>query len=134
MNLNRVILSGRVGSAPEVVNFESGSSLTKFSMAVSKKVKGEDKTNWFQVKSWGKVAENVAKYLEKGQLCLVEGEINNRSYENKEGQKVWTTEIAARSVAFGPKSKNSSNNQEYQRPEGVENEAPTFDDQEEMPF
>jgi single-strand DNA-binding protein len=95
---NSVQLIGHLGQDPEIVNLESGNKLAKFSVATSdsyKNAKGEkvEDTQWHNVVAWGKTAEIVENYLTKGKQVAVEGKLIHRSYETKEGEKRYITEI-----------------------------------------
>jgi len=92
--MNKAILIGNVGKEPELRKTQSGISVANFSLATSKKVKGEDKTEWHRIVAWDKLAEIIEKYLHKGDKVMIEGEIETREYE-KDGRKVYTTEIRA---------------------------------------
>ena len=92
--MNKAILIGNVGKQPEIRKTQSGISVANFSLATSKKVKGEDKTEWHRVVAWDKLADIIEKYVNKGDKLMIEGEIETREYE-KEGRKVYTTEIRA---------------------------------------
>lgn len=95
--MNKAILIGNVGKEPEIRKTQSGISVANFSLATSKKVKGEDKTEWHRIVAWDKLAEIIEKYLHKGDKVMIEGEIETREYE-KDGRKVYTTEIRAWSM------------------------------------
>lgn len=95
---NKVSLIGRLGAQPEVVKFDSGSMLARFSLATNEGYKtkeGEWKemTQWHNITAWGKTAELVGKLLNKGSEVVVEGKIVNNSYETKEGEKRYGTNI-----------------------------------------
>lgn len=95
---NKVSLIGRLGAQPEVVTFDSGRTLARFSLATNERYKNkegvwQDNTQWHNLNAWGKTAERVAKMLNKGQEILVEGRIVNNSYETKEGEKRFGTSI-----------------------------------------
>ena len=95
---NKVSLIGRLGAQPEVVEFESGSTVARFSLAVRESYKNkegvwQDDTQWYTINAWGKTALLVKKLLGKGQEVIVEGKLVNRSYENKAGEKRYTTSI-----------------------------------------
>lgn len=92
--MNKAILIGNVGKQPEIRKTQSGISVANFSLATSKKIKGEDKTEWHRIVAWDKLAEIIEKYVRKGDKIMIEGEIETRDYE-KDGQKVYTTEIRA---------------------------------------
>ena len=95
---NKVQLIGNLGNDPEIVNLDGGNKLAKFSIATNetyKNAKGEKVTDtqWHNVVAWGKTAEIVENYLTKGNEVAVEGKLMHRSYENKEGEKRYITEI-----------------------------------------
>lgn len=95
---NKVQLIGNLGNDPEIVNLDGGSKLAKFSIATNetyKNAKGEKVTDtqWHNVVAWGKTAEIVENYLTKGNEVAVEGKLTHRSYETKEGEKRYVTEI-----------------------------------------
>ncbi len=95
---NKVQLIGNLGQDPEVVELENGSKLAKFSVATNetfRNAKGEKVTDtqWHNIVAWGKTAEIVEKYLSKGSEIAVEGKLIHRSYETKEGDKRYVTEI-----------------------------------------
>ena len=95
---NKVQLIGNLGNDPEIVNLDGGNKLAKFSIATNetyKNAKGEKVTDtqWHNVVAWGKTAEIVENYLTKGNEVAIEGKLTHRSYENKEGEKRYITEI-----------------------------------------
>ncbi|MCK5443540.1 MAG: single-stranded DNA-binding protein [Maribacter sp.] len=95
---NKVQLIGNLGNDPEIVNLDGGNKLAKFSIATNetyKNAKGEKVTDtqWHNVVAWGKTAEIVENYLTKGNEVAVEGKLIHRSYETKEGEKRYITEI-----------------------------------------
>ena len=91
-------LIGNLGNAPEVKTMESGKKLATFNVATSesyRNAKGEKvtETQWHRVVAWGKVAEIAEKYLDKGKEVALEGKLVNRSYNDKDGNKKYITEI-----------------------------------------
>ncbi|MCL6267002.1 single-stranded DNA-binding protein [Flagellimonas myxillae] len=95
---NKVQLIGNLGNDPEIVLMESGSKLAKFSLATNetyKNAEGEKVTDtqWHNIVAWGKTAEIAESYLEKGKEVMIEGKLVHRSYETKEGEKRYITEI-----------------------------------------
>jgi single-strand DNA-binding protein len=95
---NKVILIGHLGNDPEVKNLESGSKVANFSLATNdyyKDPQGErvENTQWHQLVAWNKTAEILEKYVKKGQEVAVEGKLTNRSYDDKEGNKRYVTEV-----------------------------------------
>jgi single-strand DNA-binding protein len=95
---NSVQLIGRLGKDPEVRDLTSGKKMTTFSVATSdsyKNANGEkvEDTQWHNIVAFGKVGEIAGEYLKKGEEVCVEGKLVHRSYENKEGEKRYVTEI-----------------------------------------
>ncbi|VAW25340.1 Single-stranded DNA-binding protein [hydrothermal vent metagenome] len=95
---NKVQLIGNLGNSPEIITLDSGKKLAKFSLATNesyKNAEGEKITNtdWHNVIAWGKTAEIIEKYLEKGNEIAIEGKLTSRSYEDKDGNKKYITEV-----------------------------------------
>jgi single-strand DNA-binding protein len=100
---NTVQLIGNIGKTPEIVNIEKGKKLAKFSLATKEKftnTKGEkiEETQWHNLIAWGKTAELIEKYVSKGQELAIEGKLTNRSYDDKEGNKKYITEIVVNEI------------------------------------
>jgi single-strand DNA-binding protein len=108
--MNKVILMGRLTRDPEVrYGGASNTAIAKFSIAVDRRFKrdGEPTADFFNVTAFGKQGEFVEKYLHKGTKIVLDGEIRNDNYTNKEGQKVYGFQIIANSIEFA-ESKNAS--------------------------
>lgn len=95
---NKVQLIGKLGNAPEIQTLESGKKMARFSVATSenyRNARGEKitETQWHTLVAWGKVADIAEKFLSKGKDVAVEGKLINRSYNDKEGNKKYITEI-----------------------------------------
>tara|TARA_R110001632_G_scaffold19898_1_gene59809 strand:+ start:8584 stop:8919 length:336 start_codon:yes stop_codon:yes gene_type:complete len=95
---NKVQLIGNLGNDPEIITLESGKKLAKLSIATNesyKNAQGEKVTDtqWHNVVAWNKTAEIVEKYLHKGSEVAIEGKLTSRSYETKEGEKRYITEV-----------------------------------------
>ena len=95
---NKVQLIGNLGAAPEVKKLESGKKVVRFSVATNetyKNAKGEKvtETQWHNLVAWGKVADIAERYLTRGKEVAVEGKLINRSYNDKEGNKRYITEV-----------------------------------------
>ena len=106
MNLNLVVLEGRLGTDPEIKYTPSGAAVTNFTLATSeywtdKSGTKQQKTEWHKIVVWGKQAEACSQYLAKGKTALVQGKLQTRSWEDKNGQKRYVTEINAVTVQFG---------------------------------
>ena len=95
---NKVQLIGNLGNDPEIINLESGKTLAKFSVATNESYrnnKGEKitDTQWHNVVAWGNTAKIAENYLTKGKEVAIGGKLTNRSYETKEGEKRYITEV-----------------------------------------
>ncbi len=104
-SVNKVILVGRLGKDPEVRTTGNGNSVASFSIATNEKWTGksgqaEERTEWHNIVAWGKLAELCGQYLQKGGQVYIEGRLQTREYDDKDGIKRRTTEINAREVVF----------------------------------
>lgn len=107
--MNLVVLQGNIGQDPEIHVFDGGSKKASLSLATSeyyKKDNGEKitKTHWHNLVAFGKKAELIEKFVNKGDRLTVQGSIQYRNYENKEGNKVYVTEIIVSEIVLPPKS------------------------------
>lgn len=105
MSFNKVILLGRLGKDPELRFTPSQTPVCEMLIATSDRRKGQDgqwaeHTEWHNIVTFGSIAENCAKYLQKGRQALVEGKIQTRKYQDKQGIDRYWTEIIANSVQF----------------------------------
>lgn len=115
MSVNKVILIGHLGADPETKTV-SDKTVCQFSLATNeswndKNGNKQEKTEWHKIVTWGKLAENCGKYLQKGREAYVEGRIQTRNYDDKDGIKRYVTEIVASEVKFlssGGEKKDSS--------------------------
>jgi single-strand DNA-binding protein len=101
--LNKVILIGNLGRDPELRYTASGQAVANFTLATTESIpkrdgEREDRTEWHRIVAWGKLAEICGEYLSKGKQIYVEGRIQTREWEDKNGNKRWTTEIVARNM------------------------------------
>ena len=103
MNLNKVILCGRVTKAPEIKETPSGKKVAIISLATNMFMgKGkEDKATFHNLVAWSSIAEVVEKYVSVGQEIIIEGNINNRNYENKQGIKKNISEVIVERLQLG---------------------------------
>lgn len=112
MSYNRAILMGRLTRDPELKTTTSGINVCSFSIAVDRRfqTKGEErKADFFNIVAWRQQAEFVSRYFKKGNMILVEGELQTRQYTNKDGVNVNVTEIVADQISFtGSKSESGS--------------------------
>jgi single-strand DNA-binding protein len=100
MSINKVILVGNVGKDPEIRHIDSGVAVANFSLATSENyiAKNGDKvstTEWHNIVMWRGLAEVAEKYVTKGKQLYIEGKIKTRSWDDKDGNKRYTTEIVA---------------------------------------
>jgi single-strand DNA-binding protein len=103
--VNKVILVGNLGADPEVRYASSGAAVVNFRIATSenwtnKEGGKETRTEWHRIVAFGKLAEICAEYLNKGKQVYIEGRLQSRSWEDKDGNKRWTTEIVANNVVM----------------------------------
>jgi single-strand DNA-binding protein len=101
--VNKAILIGNLGKDPELRYLPSGQAVTKFSLATNLKRKDkngqvQDITDWHNIVTFGRTAEICNQYLKKGSPIFLEGRIQTRSYDDRDGNKKWITEIIAQSV------------------------------------
>jgi single-strand DNA-binding protein len=100
---NKVQLIGNLGNDPEIITLESGKKLAKFSLATNesyKNAQGEKvtQTDWHNLIAWNKTADIIEKYVTKGKEIAIEGKLTNRSYETKEGEKRYITEVVVNEI------------------------------------
>jgi single-strand DNA-binding protein len=115
--VNKVVLVGRVGKQPESQE-ANGKTVAKFSLATSESYKDksgekQETTTWHNIVIWGSLADICVKYLQKGTLVYVEGKITNRSWDDKDGNKKYMTEIVCSEMKMlGGKSEQPENKSE----------------------
>jgi single-strand DNA-binding protein len=106
MSVNKAILIGNLGKDPELKYTPGGSAVANFSLATTEKWTGQDgqkneKTTWHNIVAWGKQAELVKEYLHKGRQVYIEGRIDNRSYDKKDGSgKGYISEVIVQNIQF----------------------------------
>ena len=101
--LNRVILIGRLTKDPELRYTPNGTAVATFTLAVNRSranQEGERETDFIPVVVWQKQAENCANYIGKGSLVAVDGRLQVRTFDGKDGQRRWITEVVAENVRF----------------------------------
>lgn len=113
MNLNKVFIIGRLTADPELRVTQVGNKVTSFSVATNrvwfdKDGAKKESVEFHNIVVWGRQAEVVNQFLVKGSLVLVEGRLQTRSWEGKDGRTQRTTEIISERVQFGPRSAGSS--------------------------
>ena len=100
--INRVVLVGRLTKAPVLRKTANGASVVSFTVACTRRFKqeGQPEADFINTVAWNKTADIVAQYTHKGSLVGVEGRIQTRSYDDKDGKRVYVTEVVADSVQF----------------------------------
>lgn len=101
--LNRVVLIGRLTKDPELRYTPNGVAVASFTLAVNRSrlnAQGEKEADFIPIIVWQKRAENCANYLSKGSLIAVDGRLQVRTYDSKDGQRRWVTEVVAEDVRF----------------------------------
>ncbi len=115
MNLNKVVLIGRVTQDPEVKTIPSGQMVCSFGLATNRvwtnqeTKQKEEKTEFHNIVLWRRLAEIASQYISKGSLILIEGRIQTRSWQDSSGNKRYKTEIVGENIQLGPKSASQSN-------------------------
>ena len=126
--LNRVILLGNIGADPELKVTSSGTPVLKLRLATSERYKDRDgeyqeRTEWHNVTVWGKRGEALSRFLGKGERILVEGSLRTSSYEDRDGNKRYRTEVIAQNVVL-----NGSKRRQEGEYAGEADEGPVGDD------
>ena len=116
--MNKVILIGRLCGDPDVRQTQSGTSTARYKLAVDRRFKreGEDTADFIQCVAFGKGAEFAEKYLHRGMKIAITGRIQTGSYTNRDGQKVYTTDVIVEDQEF-VEPKNSSGSKPERQPE-----------------
>lgn len=109
MNLNKAILVGRLTRDPEVRSLPSGQQVASFGLATDrfyndKTGQRQQQTEFHNIVLFGRTAEIASQYLNKGSLALIEGRIQTRSWDDKEGNKKYRTEVVGESLQLGPRN------------------------------
>jgi len=131
MHRNKVELMGFLGKTPEIRETTSGTKVASFSLCTTERYKDKEgnkkeRSEWHNIVAWGKHAELSANYLKKGDPAFIEGRITSRSWDDKDGNKKYITEIVMQDVQF---LSNKSSNQ----PQTTEDDIPSVVD-DDLPF
>jgi single-strand DNA-binding protein len=147
-SLNKVMLIGNLGKDPEVRYTTAGQAVASFSIATSEKFKNrsgemEERTEWHNVVLWGRQAEIAKDYLAKGRTVFIEGRLQTRKWQDKDGRDRYTTEIVGDRMQFvGPKGDGGGGRQGGGRSSGEGNhdaspssyDEPSFNPDDDIPF
>ncbi|MFH1355767.1 MAG: single-stranded DNA-binding protein [bacterium] len=145
-SVNKAIIVGNLGQDPDIRYTPGGQAVANFSVATTEKWTNkqtgnlDEKTEWHRVVVWGKLAELCREYLHKGRSIYVEGRIQTRTWDDKDGNKRYTTEIVAQQVQFlgrrdethtpAPQGQTTQTTQSTSQESGP----PPFDSEDDIPF
>ena len=110
--MNKVFLSGNLTRDPEVRYSQSGKAFSRMGIAINRRYKDQEQTDFFNLVAWDKTAEFCGKYFRKGSRVLVEGRLKSSSYENKDGVKVNTVDIWIDNIEFADSKRQSGGDDE----------------------
>lgn len=145
-SLNKVMLIGNLGKDPEVRYTASGTAVASFSVATSERYKSksgdwEEKTEWHNVVLWGRQAEVAGEWLSKGKTVYIEGRLQTRKWQDKEGRDRYTTEIVGEKMQMLSPKGEGGGRQGGKQPGGDEGyapgpsyEEPAFNPDDDIPF
>ena len=131
LNLNKVVLAGRLTADPELRQTPSGVSVTSFSIAINRRFsrnneQGEQQTDFINVVAWRQTAEFITKYFRKGSAICVTGSIQTRSWQDQQGQKRYATDVVVDEAMFVDSRNESNNAQGSYVPDAYNNATPSF--------
>ncbi|HEX9023897.1 MAG TPA: single-stranded DNA-binding protein [Geobacteraceae bacterium] len=140
-SLNKVMLIGNLGKDPEVRYTGSGTAVASFSLATSERFKNkngewEDRTEWHNITLWGRLAEIAGEYLAKGRTVFIEGRLQTRKWQDRDGRDRYTTEVVGDKMQI-LSAKGEGGRQGAGRPEAQEAppyEEPAFNPDDDIPF
>lgn len=140
-SVNKVILIGNLGKDPELRYAPSGSAVANFSLATSEQWKDQEgnpqeRTSWHNIVVWGKLAEIASEYLKKGRKVYIEGRLQYRDYEGKDGNKRYVTEIVAGDlVMLGSRQDGGESGGSFSREESSSGAPPSVsEEKDDLPF
>ena len=141
MSVNKVILLGRLGADPEVKFMPSGTAVLNLSLATSRKFKNqesgnyEEKTEWHRVVFFNKSAETIGQYVKKGQQLYVEGRLQTRKWQDKDGVEKYSTDIISDNFTFiGSKSDTTSTESQSSKSNDSFDQSPSSQQDDDIPF
>lgn len=141
MNINRVVLTGNLTRDPELRRFDSGNTVCRLRVASNSRRKDPssgawvDKPNYFDATVWGVQAENAAKFLTKGRAVAIDGRLDWREFESRDGQKRQAVEIVAETIQFLGGESQGQGQEKSQRTSPAQSQTPAPDaGDEEIPF
>ncbi len=139
MNVNKAIILGNVTADPEIKTTPKGQNVASFGIATNqywndkKTGKRKQKTEFHNIVAWNRLAEIAEKYIKKGSLIYVEGRLQTRSWEGKQGNTQYRTEIIAQRIQLGPKGQSSNpKNKNHAKPQKKNSKKDDSDESEEI--
>ena len=145
-SLNKVMLIGNLGKDPEVRYTAGGTAVASFSLATSDRIKNkngewEEKTEWHNITLWARLAEIAGEYLSKGKTVYIEGRLQTRKWQDKDGKDRYTTEIVGEKMQMlsgkgegGGGQRPAGRPQQQDQNQGSSYEEPVFNPDDEIPF
>jgi single-strand DNA-binding protein len=135
LNLNKVILGGRLTADPEIKKTGSGVAVTSFTIAVDRKYSkdSEKKADFITIVAWRQTAEFICKYFTKGSAIIICGELQTRSWKDADGKNRYATEVVASEVSFA-ESKKASDNISITAEESASEGFVVVEDEDSLPF
>ena len=140
-SVNKAILIGNLGRDPELRFTPGGQAVCTFSIATTEKWRDKqtnelkESTSWHNIVLWGKQAETAKQYLSKGSPVYIEGRIQTRSYDDKDGNKKWITEIVGQRLQFlGRKAGGGEAEHETPPPPEADAAPPMAEEEDDLPF
>jgi len=141
-SLNKVMLIGNLGKDPEVRYTANGTAVASFSLATSEKFKNkngesEEKTEWHNITLWARLAEIAGEYLAKGKTVYIEGRLQTRKWQDRDGKDRYTTEIVGEKMQMLSAKGEGGGRPSAGRPEAQETpsyEEPAFNPDDDIPF
>ncbi len=149
-SLNKVMLIGHLGGKPELRYLpQTERAVAKFTLATNERYfnpstnESTDRTEWHNIVAWGKLAEFCEKYLDKGKQIYLEGKLRHRSYEDRDGNKKYATDVEAENITFLGKREDQTEDQDHAEPnkppadlpeDAVEAPDKEKEDEDEVPF
>jgi len=142
MSINKAILIGNLGKDPELRYTASGTAVASFSLATTERFKNrngeqQERTEWHNIVAWANLADICGKYLTKGRQVYIEGRIQSRSYDDRDGNKRYITEIVASEMKMlGRPGESSGQGPQPTRQDDQDsgNSGPTFNPDDDIPF
>ena len=137
--MNKVILIGRLGQAPDSRVTANGANVASLNIATSERKKESDKwvdsTEWHRVVAFGKTAELAVSHLDKGSQVAIEGSLRTNKWQDKDGKDRYTTEVVCQRLEFiGAKQQGGKPAREPGSDDGYTKRAEAFDDDDQIPF